>query len=841
MQLNVHWLQQHPDGGMVTAREEEANINEGSLAYHLLVQLRSGQVPVYSKSEDSSPWELVEETAVLSPDLQYGVTLLADPKPVLKTPSQRNGHQSLHYKTPSDNKRLKMEQGQMEQATAPSPGKVLDDCQGENVLEVAMKAYSPTLDKMAPPQGLFAPTDKELLRFAKKELPFTGPRIDMRFTNGGYLPVTPMGQALIENFERHRNSIVLFGKSGCGKTTAIFDAAQRYPCLLFTASSEKADKQKRADPGAKDRSFEALVADVTGLLDDPNVTNSQKEHETEKLILALLVARLLMLLKFRQMYQDDTAKLWLMYQLTDQMHSITKKLYYSLKMRRLNTLLSLENDIALATADYFYFYAFDEAQYGYTLLQEKQTIWKSTQNGAARGIACPFLRKISSRENKPVIVAGTAMTLGSVDSCKSDVGKTQQCTDWTEFPHVSLDEIKARLEDWLNVGDVDLDKVRGLWKLEGRGRLLGGLIATLGATVNGGGRNKKQVLESAITAHFQAMTTGLVGRLKESLRKYTVEDPITRKRNLPKGIELLAIASLLGGTVSLAEEDTNIDLIHDGICSVRKVGNKNTYLLDEELGRQAILDLAHDNDFFCNKFEEVCKLCKTAGGHAMEPLLAAELRYWCTQQKDPTVQTFLEALFSKEEFKRQLKKKQKSWAKEAKFNIKGAFTRDCFVGKSIRNDVDFVGKAVSDQSLQNLLLSPSTVKRPDFEAVMSGNSLWFLSASSKLYSYTYDDTDESDLRSTAPQMFYMKKNGEENGKCKLLHAAWTTLRSENSSLFSNCLRIHFCLPDVKRLDDNPDRLFVDSDGSVVAYITFDNIGKIFRRHTVDILKGLKGV
>ena len=274
MQLNVHWLQQHPDGGMVTAREEEANSNEGSLAYHLLVQLRSGQVPVYSQSEDSIPWELVEETAVLSPDLQYDVTLLADPKAVLKTPSRRNGHQSLHCKTPSDNKRLKTEQGQnLEQAPARSPGKVLDDCQGENVLEVAMKAYSPTLDKMAPPQGLFAPTDKELLRFAKKELPFTGPRIDMLFTNGGYLPVTPMGQALIENFERHRNSVILFGKSGCGKTTAIFDAAQRYPCLLFTASSEKADRQKRADPGAKDRSFEALVADVTGLLDDPNVTH----------------------------------------------------------------------------------------------------------------------------------------------------------------------------------------------------------------------------------------------------------------------------------------------------------------------------------------------------------------------------------------------------------------------------------------------------------------------------------------------------------------------------------------------------------------------------------------
>ncbi|CAB9523237.1 expressed unknown protein [Seminavis robusta] len=99
MQLNVHWLQQRPDGGMDTLREEEANINEGSLALHLLVELRSGQVPVYSKSEDSSPWELVEETAILSVDLQYGV----------------------HYKTPSDNKRLKMEQGQMEPAPAPSP------------------------------------------------------------------------------------------------------------------------------------------------------------------------------------------------------------------------------------------------------------------------------------------------------------------------------------------------------------------------------------------------------------------------------------------------------------------------------------------------------------------------------------------------------------------------------------------------------------------------------------------------------------------------------------------------------------------------------------------------
>ncbi|CAB9527776.1 expressed unknown protein [Seminavis robusta] len=223
------------------------------------------------------------------------------------------------------------------------------------------QAYGKTLYQMRIPEELFA-LPLKLEEFARRDLHFIGPDVDMRFTNGDYLPVTPVGYDLIENFAKDKKSVILFGKSGCRKTTAIFDAAQVYPCLLFTASSYDRDNERRADPGSKDLSFEALEQDVARAIEKPS--DYEKKNETDKLILALVLARLLMLLVFQEKCTKDTAKHWLVYQLTEHMHHITLKLYNSLKQRSSDKLSALEREINLATDGDFYFYAFDEAQFG---------------------------------------------------------------------------------------------------------------------------------------------------------------------------------------------------------------------------------------------------------------------------------------------------------------------------------------------------------------------------------------------------------------------------------------------------------------------------------------------
>ena len=130
------------------------------------------------------------------------------------------------------------------------------------------------------------------------------------------------------------------------------------------------------------------------------------------------------------------------------------------------------------------------------------------------------------------------------------------------------------------------------------------------------------------------------------------------------------------------------------------------------------------------------------------------------------------------------------------------------------------------------------MKRPDFEAVMveeEPSSFWFLSVSSKLYSSTYDDITENDLRSTMPDKLYRKKDGSENKKCCHLRESWETLLKEKEGCFNRNLRIHFCSPEVNRLEYSPEHLFTHGD-SIVAYITAKNVHKMLRSDTVSTLR-----
>eukprot|EP00978_Attheya_sp_CCMP212_P047844 scaffold438310_cov153-Attheya_sp.AAC.1 len=80
------------------------------------------------------------------------------------------------------------------------------------------------------------------------------------------------------------------------------------------------------------------------------------------------------------------------------------------------------------------------------------------------------------------------------------------------------------------------------------------------------------------------------------------------------------------------------------------------------------------------------------------------------------------------------------------------------LSRGFKDDIAFVADAMTNDENRNCLLSPSIIKRPDFEAVMESDPLWFLSISSKLYAKTFDDRSANDLRSTNPDLFYCKKD-----------------------------------------------------------------------------------
>ena len=756
----------------------------------------------------------------------YEVTEETPFEPELEPPQQDNNP----YKTPAPpTKKQKIA----------SPGEILDNAGDttEDILLAADIFCEKIIENMEFPSPLL--TLPALGVFTNLELPHTQGKIDMRFSFGDAWPTTQVGEKLRDMLLKPSPChAILVGKSGCGKTSAIFDAAQNEFCILFTASWDGNVGDSlvlQADPGGFDFSFSSLVGDVSKILTEKTISETDKQSQSNHRILGLIVARMVLLRTFRKNYPTATPQDWLQYQLTKDMHKNADAICRSLLRRDTAVLRTLKQTLG---TEMKFFFAFDEAQYGYDLLKNI-SIWSSSNNVLERpGIACPLIRQLSAV--KPLIIAGTAMRLMSIESCKSDLGKESSTVTIQDFPSVSLAEIKQKVGLLLNMRGVNYSyRKSSLWKLEGRGRLIGGFFGRLSAAVEDFPNvSKGDLLEQAIENHYTSVLEGLIKRVRGAFKLDDGEAQeilmsTTTKKRLPEALELLAAASLFGGTVSLAAEKINKDMLHVGLCSVRTVpGRKNEFVLDEELGRQAILSIAQSGEFVTNLFTKSVVLCREAGGHAMEPLIVAELQHWCETNSEATVREFLSTFQA-------LPVNMPTWIDKAPFSVKGGYKKESYLSNNIEDDVEFIGKAIEDVSLRNHLLSPSTVKRPDFEAVMGADSasLWFLAVSSKLYSNTYNDMDSNDFRSTKPSMFYCRKDGSENKSCYKLRDRWEDSLKEKSGLFGRCLRIHVCLPEVKRPDENPDRLFIDEDDkSIVLYITSQNIQKVFRPAALDILR-----
>lgn len=692
--------------------------------------------------------------------------------------------------------------------------------------------------------------------FSKVDLPHTQGEIDMRISFEPEWPPNLVGEQLSDIMKKEApHNAILVGKSGCGKTSAIFHAARESFCILLTASWEGNDEKvaSHTDPGGFDDSFSRLVADIktiaTTVQHDDSTDNAKKrkvEEECEHLILAFIISRMLMLWSFQQSRTQPDKLAWLMYQLTPDLHAKAIAMYRSLKKKPADLLRNLKFVLQLKLKGFFF--AFDEAQEGHKYLSDEH-LWKSKTRQEYRGIACPIIRKLSG--TAPLVIAGTAMSLVSIESCKSDIGKPQNTKIIQEFPQVSIVEITERMNSLLNMEKVKVQQ-SSLLKLEGRGRLLGGFFRQLEIQIEEmPAESSKDVFSSAIQEHYNNCRDQIVSRIRskcgmskqEEEEKEEGDKLLDRrgKKRLPESIEILATASLVGTPVSIRYKRIRVDLLNIGLCSVRMVNNQgDEFVLDEELGRDAILQVAHEEGYYSESLERVLRLCQSrpAVGAAMEPLIVAELRGWCENHPNSTVRDFLSAACEGEAA---LPHDLPSWIDKACFSVVCGETKAGYLAKGVNDDVEFMETAVKDVSYRNKLLSPSIVKRPDFEAVMGqdiSKDAWFLSISSKLYSSTLDDKTNNDFRSTKPHFFYTQRNGRQNTNCKNFRRRWLKFMKGQHGLFRRCLRIHVCLPEVERPEDDPRRLFVDEDGSIVLYITSKNIQRVFSEDCLVVLKRL---
>jgi len=723
-----------------------------------------------------------------------------------------------------------------------SPGSILDvgDDTDEATLILAARKFCQAKTEMGMkiPEVTRLRQPPELKDFTRVNLPRTRGKIDMRISFAPEWPATPVGKQLCDlmNLEYPPPGVILVGKSGCGKTSAIFEAAQEKFCILFTASWHGEDNNlaSRSDPGGFDNSFsEGLVSDVSRVIANEDATPAREK--CEHLVLVFVVARMLLLWTFIEDAAEKSPLSWLMYQLTQDMHNRTHDMYNSLARRPNKVLRNLKRALELRLD---FFFAFDEVQHGYDILKDTR-LWTSTSNSNEyRGIACPVIRQLAG--SRPLVVAGTALSLLSIKSCKSDIGKSAGTEIIDDFPSVSLVAVKEKLNAILNMEKISFEQSQ-IWRLEGRGRLLGGFFARLAAAVKTNPDATKQaVFNDTVDQHYSSCREQLVERIWEAFKlgKDEENDKLVHgKRRLPESLDVVATASMIGSPVSISRKRIKVDLLHIGLCSVRAVAKCDEFVLDEYLGREAVLAVAQKKEFMTHSFETMTKLCRPAGGHAMEPLVVSELYAWSERNPKATVLAFLSGVCGK------LPEGLPQWIERAQFSVKGGYSKKLGVVKGIKDDVEFIEEAVKidKRELRNRLLSPTIVKRPDFEAVMEqdGKAHWFLAVSSKLYSTTLNDAYDNDFRSTKPNKFYMKKNGHENGSCLKLRRSWEKTLRGQKDLFGRCLRIHVCLPEVKRPGDDEKRIFVDpEDESIVLYITSQNASNVFRPECLRVLREL---
>lgn len=205
------------------------------------------------------------------------------------------------------------------------------------------------------------------------------------------------------------------------------------------------------------------------------------------------------------------------YQLTEDMHDAAIAAFTLLKKderKRKVEALQLQVQRELKDRNCQWFFAYDECQYGYKILKGNCNTWKSTKTGEARGVSCPFLRIVGGMGR--LVIAGTALSINTADSCICDNGTSAQVVLYTDFPPVNIHQIHSELTATLDLTHVNLDKAP-LWQLEGRGRLLGGLFSRLAEEVREHPRAPKQtLLDQAVEKHYRGMLDKTAAKIKES-------------------------------------------------------------------------------------------------------------------------------------------------------------------------------------------------------------------------------------------------------------------------------------------------------------------------------------
>ena len=151
----------------------------------------------------------------------------------------------------------------------------------------------------------------QLGRFRKVDLPFSGSEVDPRLLDDKFTPVAEDMVSILKEAACH---FILLGKSGTGKTRAIFDVARQF----FTIYIECSTSDDRIDV-TKDKSYTEMAEMIQKLKwAKPEVAR----NEAQRLIQLEYTSRLLFLLLLLKKYPDTTPQDFLASQLNGGQNAI---------------------------------------------------------------------------------------------------------------------------------------------------------------------------------------------------------------------------------------------------------------------------------------------------------------------------------------------------------------------------------------------------------------------------------------------------------------------------------------------------------------------------------------
>ena len=622
-----------------------------------------------------------------------------------------------------------------------------------------------------------------------------------------------------------RTDALLFrAASGSGKTSTIFDAACVRRTIYVVCQIETQPKETQLQESVTgDIVFPQLVNLIFNSIPRA-VSLADAQEEARRLITADICARLSFFLWLHQTFPGITPEQALLVQLNggrgymlrafntlrfaheNTLHELAKYCVHELKKQ-----LHVENPVSLAI---------DEAQAAAPVFNDPKFHFTHIPYNTDRGLLYEYCRLWRLYIQQPVVVAGTGLSSDAAEQPSSNIEKDAMPS--IRLPFLTVEDVKARLGEMLDVSNIVWEEVYNLEYLTGRCRFVASVIKELMnvPAEKHETTSKTAVLVDCIQTVCERAVEKLASGAKQAMRAGTsFSSTVTRLlqqlhamawlfSDQAQGMRLLFDAShateLLGlGLVLLKDNPTSTSIS----VAMDKIGYEAVLKCANDLGwnaaatiAQAIAGATNINDIELGyKFETlVAAAIVRFPGTVAELIHAADVDYRGTTSRP--------------------QRALPTWTEDARFNCK------YHVCANVNEVVEKINTSVHTH--EKILVHPDNAMRPDY---LLSDSFLLLGSAKCLSNNLSGIRREHDFESTILRNAYTPtSNSDGVSVLRSTKTAFTNTERALSQLPT--LRLHVVLPGYAAEEHNGpiQHVQIDEDKSIRLVIDATNYGALFQ-------------